>query len=122
MTDEERGRSPTDAFEQALVSGQVGTYLLRLFVTGTTPASLRAIANLKALCESELNGRYQLEVIDLYQQPELARGEQIVVTPTLIKQLPLPFRRIIGDLSDTERVLTGLDLKRKSIEQDRPES
>ncbi|WP_295389029.1 circadian clock protein KaiB [uncultured Thiodictyon sp.] len=88
------------------------TYVLRLYVTGVTPKSTRAIANIKTICEEHLQGRYRLEVIDLYQQPQLAHGEQIIAAPTLIKELPLPLRRIIGDLSSTERVLVGLDLRR----------
>ena len=88
------------------------TYLLRLYVTGVTPNSVRALENIKRICEEHLHGRYQLEVIDLYQQPELAEGEQIIAAPTLIKQLPLPLRRIIGDMSSQERVLVGLDLRR----------
>jgi circadian clock protein KaiB len=86
-------------------------YLLRLYVTGSTPQSSRAITNIKTICEEHLKGRYDLEVIDLYQKPELAKGEQIIAAPTLIKKLPLPLRRIIGDLSGTERVLVGLDLR-----------
>jgi circadian clock protein KaiB len=85
-------------------------YQLRLFVTGATPRSLRAIESIKQLCESRLNGRYELEVVDLYQQPALAKQEQIVAAPTLIKLLPLPLRRLIGDLSDNERILAGLEL------------
>jgi circadian clock protein KaiB len=85
-------------------------YLLRLYVTGTTPASVRAIQNIKNLCEKHLHGRYDLEVVDLYLKPELARGEQIIAAPTLIKKLPLPLRRIIGDMANTERVLVGLDI------------
>jgi circadian clock protein KaiB len=85
-------------------------YTLRLFVTGSTPRSARAIRNIRALCEEHLRGRYDLEVVDIYQHPELAKPEAIVVAPTLIKKLPLPVRRLIGDLSDRERVLAGLDL------------
>ena len=84
--------------------------MLRLYVTGLTPRSSRAVGNLKAVCDEYLAGRYDLEVIDIYQQPALARGEQIIAAPTLIKKLPLPVRRMIGDLSDRERVLVGLDL------------
>ncbi len=87
-------------------------YILRLYVTGTTPKSMRAISNVKGICEEHLHGRYILEVIDLYQQPQLAKGEQIVAVPTLIRKLPPPLRQIIGDMSETERVLTGLDLRR----------
>ena len=86
------------------------TYVLRLYIAGLTPQSSRAITNLRRICEAHLEGRYTLEVVDLYQQPHLAQGEQIVAVPTLIKRLPLPLRHLIGDLSDTERILVGLDL------------
>ena len=89
------------------------TYVLRLYVTGVTPNSVRALANIKRICEEHLQGRYQLEVIDLYQQPELAATRQIIAAPTLIKELPLPLRRVIGDMSNSDRVLVGLDLRRK---------
>lgn len=88
-------------------------YVLRLYVAGKSPKSVNAIANLKKICEENLQGRYELEVIDLYQQPQLAQGEQIIALPTLIRKLPLPLRRIIGDLSNTERVLVGLDIRKK---------
>lgn len=87
-------------------------YILRLYVTGTTSQSVRAISNIKKICEEHLKGRYILEVIDLYQQPELASGEQIIAAPTLIKKLPAPLRRIIGDMSSTDKVLAGLDIKK----------
>jgi circadian clock protein KaiB len=87
-------------------------YILRLYITGMTPRSLRALKNLQTICDEHLKGRYDLEVIDIYQQPVLAKGEQIVAAPTLIKKLPLPMRRIIGDMSDHDRVLLGLDLVR----------
>jgi len=87
-------------------------YILRLYITGTTSRSVLAITNLKKICEEYLEGRYELEVIDLYQMPALARDEQIIAAPTLIKKLPLPFRRIIGDMSNVEKVLMGLDLKK----------
>ena len=86
-------------------------HILRLYVTGSTRRSIMAITNLKKICEEYLEGRYDLEVIDLYQKPSLAKGDQIIAAPTLIKQLPLPFRRIIGDMSNKEKVLFGLDLK-----------
>ncbi len=105
----------TPAVEPAPVSPP-DSYLLRLYVTGMTPKSIRAIANIRKICEEHLQGRYRLEVVDLYQQPQLAQGEQIIAAPTLIKELPLPLRRIIGDLSNTERVLVGLDLRRKTSE------
>jgi circadian clock protein KaiB len=76
------------------------------------PLSMRAVENVKNICEEHLQGRYELEVIDLYQQPHLAQGEQIIAVPTLIRKLPLPSRRVIGDMSKTERVLAGLDLQR----------
>lgn len=88
-------------------------YVLRLYVAGTTPQSDRAISNIAKVCEEHLHGSYDLEVIDLYEHPALARGEQIIAAPTLIRKLPLPLRRLIGDLSDTERVLVGLDLLAK---------
>ena len=88
-------------------------YILRLYVTGVTPKSTRAIQTIKRFCEEHLRGRYDLEVIDIYQQPTLAKGEQIIAAPTLIRKLPLPLRRFIGDLSNTERILLGLDLREK---------
>ena len=88
----------------------VERYVLRLFVSGMTPRSTRAVQNVRAICEEHLQGRYDLEVIDIYQQPTLARGEQIIAAPTLVKKSPAPLRYIIGDLSSTERVLRGLDL------------
>jgi circadian clock protein KaiB len=86
-------------------------YILRLYIAGSTIRSMSAIANIKKICEEKLEGQYVLEVIDLYQQPQLAAGHQIIAIPTLIKELPPPLRRIIGDLSDAEKVLIGLDLK-----------
>jgi circadian clock protein KaiB len=86
-------------------------YVLRLYVTGSTPRSTLAIQNLKAICEEHLHGRYELQVIDVYQRPSLAKDERIVATPTLVKVLPAPLRRLIGDLSNEERVLLGLDLR-----------
>lgn len=86
-------------------------HVLRLFVTGTTPRSTRAIENLRRLLEAELPGRYDLEVVDIYQSPEAARDHQIIAAPTLVKLFPEPVRRIIGDLSDVERVLRGLGVE-----------
>jgi circadian clock protein KaiB len=85
-------------------------WILRLYVAGQSPRSLRAVANLQRLCAEELDARYRLEVIDLYQQPELAQSEQVVALPVLIKRLPEPLRSIVGDMSNTEHVLVGLDL------------
>lgn len=90
-----------------------GTYNLRLYVAGQTPKSLAAIANLKSICEEHLAGRYAIEVVDLLVTPQLAAGDQIVALPTLVRRLPPPLKRIIGNLSDTERVLVGLDIRPK---------
>ena len=84
---------------------------LRLYVAGQTPKSLTAFSNLKQICETHLKGHYRIEVIDLVKQPQLARGDQILAIPTLVRKLPQPVRKIIGDLSNTERVLVGLDLR-----------
>jgi circadian clock protein KaiB len=84
---------------------------LRLYVAGQTPKSLTAFANLKLICETHLKGRYNIEVIDLVAQPQLSKGDQILAIPTLVRKLPQPLRRILGDLSDTKRVLVGLDLR-----------
>ena len=86
-------------------------YVLRLFVTGTSPNSVRAIGNLRELCELHLKGRYSLEIIDVYQQPEIARKEQIIALPLLVKKSPGPESRLIGDMSETEKVLKGLGLR-----------
>jgi circadian clock protein KaiB len=105
----------TSVFEQSLGESQSrdDRYVLRLYVTGLTPRSAEAFATIKAICQEHLEGRYDLEVIDIYQQPTLAKDEQIIAVPTLVKKLPLPLRRFIGNLSDEERVLLGLDLRRK---------
>ena len=85
---------------------------LRLYVAGQTPKSIRAFANLEVLCEKHLKGRYQIEVIDLLENPHMARGDQIVAIPTLVRKLPEPVRKLIGDLSSSERTLVGLDLRK----------
>jgi len=87
------------------------TYLLKLYVAGQTPKSLTAFANLKSICEEHLSGKYEIEVIDLTKNPALAKGDQILALPTLVRRLPEPVKKIIGDLSNTERVLVGLDIK-----------
>ncbi len=92
-------------------------YVLRLYVAGTTPVSRRAILNINTICQEYLQGRYELQVVDIYQNPVLAKDEQIVAAPTLVKSLPLPLRRIIGDLSNREGVLLGLDVKPKKRTQ-----
>jgi circadian clock protein KaiB len=102
-------RTPFDP-DAAIAAVEGGRYVLRLYVTGATPRSARAIANIRRICEEHLQGRYELEVIDLYQQPELAEGVQLIAAPTLIKQLPEPLRRFVGDMSETERILAGLDV------------
>jgi circadian clock protein KaiB len=108
-----RKSKKTTAQTTAQAGTAMGQYLLRLYVTGVTPKSMRAIANIKAICEEHLQGRYSLEVIDVYQQPELAQGDNIIAMPTLVKQLPTPLRRLVGDLSKREKVLLGLDLEVK---------
>ena len=116
MTDEmqQTDADTTEAFEKLMAAtSSEEHYVLRLYVTGMTPRSTEAFAAIKALCEERLQGRYELEVIDIYQHPQLAIDEQIIAVPTLVKQLPAPLRRLVGDLSNEERVLLGLDLRRK---------
>ena len=96
--------------EGNMVEGNLDYWELRLYVAGQTPKSIAAFANLKRLCEEHLAGKYRIEVIDLLQNPQLAKGDQILAIPTLVRKLPEPMRKIIGDLSNTERVLVGLDL------------
>jgi circadian clock protein KaiB len=91
--------------------GSKETMLLRLYIAGQTPKSLAAISNLKTICSEYLGGRYEVEVIDLLKNPALARDHQILAIPTLVRQVPVPLRKIIGDLSDTEQVLVGLDIR-----------
>jgi circadian clock protein KaiB len=94
-------------------------YSLRLYITGQTPRSAGSLQNLKQVCDQYLAGRFELEVIDIYQQPELAQAAQIIAAPTLVKRLPLPLRRLVGDLSNRRRVLLGLDLKEDATEDAR---
>jgi circadian clock protein KaiB len=89
---------------------QESNYVLRLFITGTTPRSTRSVVNVSDFCKRHLEGRYELEVVDIYQQPTAARDEQIIAAPTLIKTLPLPLRRLVGDFSDQQRVADGLGM------------
>jgi circadian clock protein KaiB len=105
-------KGSTTKFDLAVSESRKDKYILRLYITGSTNRSVLALTNLKKICEEYLEGRYELEVIDLYQMPSLAKDEQIIAAPTLIKKLPLPFRRIIGDMSNVEKVLLGLDLKK----------
>jgi len=110
MIKKKKPDSGKDEFQVSINKLKNETYLLKLYVTGMTPQSILAIENLKKISEEHLNGRYNLEVVDLYKNPALAAGEQIIAAPTLIKKLPLPLRRVIGDMSNTDRVLVGLDL------------
>jgi circadian clock protein KaiB len=91
-------------------NGAVAKYAFRLYVTGATPRSTKAIQNLKELCEKHLEGRYEIEVVDIYQQPALAKGQQIIAAPTLVKHFPLPLKKFIGDLSNTERILVEIKI------------
>jgi len=100
----------TKTRKSVLKDPPVSVWRLRLYVAGQTSRSLTAFANLKRICETHLKGRYRIEVIDLVEQPHLSKGDQILAIPTLVRRLPPPMRKIIGDLSDTERVLVGLDL------------
>ena len=111
-------KKTTEVFDQLVQKMAKEKYVLRLYVAGLTPRSQMAIKNIKKICEEHLNGRYDLEVIDVYQQPVLAKGEQIIAAPTLVKKLPLPLRKFIGDLSDSERILLGLDLRPKKSRVD----
>lgn len=92
-----------------------GMYHLRLYVAGQSPKSVRAVENLRRVCEEHLSGRYEIELVDLVENPQLARGDEIIAVPTLIRKLPEPVRRIIGDLSDTEKVLVGLQLREDRV-------
>jgi circadian clock protein KaiB len=115
-TDTTKGRlksNTTQAFEEALNVSTVfkrAKYILRLYVTGSSARSMRAVYNLKKLCEEHLPNDYELEVIDVYKHPEVAREEQIVAVPMLVKKLPAPLRKFVGDLSNTQKILVGLDL------------
>jgi circadian clock protein KaiB len=101
----------TSPAETSATAPACAHYTLRLYVTGATPRSVRAISNIRKICEEHLEGHYDLEVVDITEHPMLAEGEQIIAAPTLIKKLPLPLRRFIGDMSQTERILIGLDLR-----------
>ena len=114
-------RDQTEVFEAALKGSTDKKYVLRLYVAGVTPRSTEAILNIKKICEEHLKGRYELEVIDIYQQPMLAKGEQIIAAPTLVKKLPVPLRKFIGSMADVGRILVGLDLKPKEGLKGEPE-
>lgn len=108
MSDDEK--STTDEFEQFVADAKNSQFVLRLYVSGMTPRSTEAINNVTAICKEHLQNRYELEVIDIYKRPKDAEMHQIIATPTLVKELPLPLRRLVGTLSDEERVLVGLNL------------
>lgn len=112
-TSMENIKNSIEEFEEALEKTEDGKYILRLYVAGMGPKSLQAIDNIKRICEEHLPGRYQLEVIDIYQYPIFAKDGQIVAAPTLIKELPPPLRKLIGSMANTERVLVGMDIKFK---------
>ena len=101
----------TRDWEESLNKPREEKYCLRLYVTGSTPKSIRAITSIKNICETHLKGRYTLEVVDIYQQPVLAKGDQIIAAPTLVKSWPLPLRKFIGDMTNIDRILLGLDLR-----------
>ena len=111
MKEKKKVTSSTEKLDLTMSVLSKDKYILRLYITGSTSRSVLAITNLKKICEEYLEGLYELQIIDLYQNPSLAKGEQIIAAPTLIKKLPLPFRRIIGDMSNKDKVLLGLDLK-----------
>lgn len=104
-------QSMTEALEAANRDAKEQHYTLRLYIAGLTPRSQEALRTVTAICEERLEGRYDLEVIDIYQNPVLAKGEQIIAVPTLIKKLPLPLRKMIGNMADIDKVLVGLDLR-----------
>ena len=105
-------------FEKAIKGAATDKkFVLKLYVSGATPRSSRAIENIRNFCEEHLRGRYELEVIDIYQQPGLLEKDQVVAAPTLVKQLPPPLRRLIGDMSDKEKILIGLNIKPKKEDE-----
>ena len=106
-----RAESAQQVLEKAAEKAKHEKYVLRLYVAGITPRSQEAIRTVTTICEENLAGRYDLEVIDIYQQPTLAKGEQIIAAPTLIKKLPQPLRKFIGSMADKEKLLVGLDLR-----------
>src|ERR1700752_4882145 len=112
-------RHATEAFEEALKEKALrrARYILRLYVTGSSHRSLRAVYNLKKLCEEYLPDEYELEVIDIYKDPEAARDEQIIAAPTLVKKLPAPIRKFVGDMSNTHKILVGLDIYKRQDNQ-----
>ncbi len=114
---QKRPTSDKEILEAAARKAQKEKYVLRLYVAGMTPRSQEAIRTVTTICEEHLAGRYDLEVIDLYQQPTLAKGEQIIAAPTLVKKLPQPLRRFIGSMANKEKILVGLDLQPKETQK-----
>lgn len=110
-------KSIKNELEAAIQDADKQKYELRLYVAGLTPRSQEAIRTVTAICEEHLAGRYDLQVVDIYQQPVLAKGEQIIAAPTLIKKLPLPLRKLIGNMADVDKVLVGLDLRPKGAQK-----
>ncbi len=115
-----RKPTATEAMEQALERQGKEKYVLKLYITGMTPRSQEALRNIRKVCKEYLGDNYELEVIDIYQQPSLAKGDQIIAVPTLVKKLPAPIRKLIGDLSQEDRILLGLDLKPKRSAETKP--
>jgi circadian clock protein KaiB len=109
-----REHDETAALSRAAKAQAKARYVLKLYVAGVTRNSEAAIRSVTAICETHLQGRYDLEIIDIYQQPTLAKGEQIIAAPTLVRKLPLPLRRLIGDMANQDKVLIGLDLRPKA--------
>ena len=112
---EEQFINSTEVFEQLLAKQSQEFYFFRLYIAGTTLQSIRAVENIKIICEEYLQGRYKLEIIDVYQQPELAKPENILAVPTLVKALPPPLQKIIGDLSNHSKVIVGLNILKKEL-------
>jgi circadian clock protein KaiB len=110
-------KSTREARKPGKTRATAAFYDLRLYIAGQTARSLAAMANLQRICDEHLEGRYRIEVIDLLERPQLARGDQILALPTLVRKLPQPIRKLVGDLSDTERALVGLDLRPRSSKQ-----
>ncbi len=119
MNSNEKIIDSTKEFQEFAKERKRQKYVLRLYISGMSPRSIKAIENIKKICEENLKGRYELEVIDIFQQPQYVKKEQLLAAPTLIKKLPLPLRRLIGDMSDKDRILVGLDLiSKKKINEE----
>ncbi len=119
MNSNEKIIDSTKEFQESAEQRKRQKYVLRLYISGMSPRSIKAIENIKKICEENLKGRYELEVIDIFQQPQYVKKEQLLAAPTLIKKLPLPLRTLIGDMSDKDRLLVGLDLiSKKKINEE----